>query len=326
MLILKALHRLYAKCFVPDRYHYDRGITDPDEASAAIARLLATGRPCMVARYGSVELLALMNYIGVAKLPHNPLRYVMNKQPQWWWNEKSVAQLQTNAGFFPLTLPNVERFCELMLECTKEVDILGSWLPDEERLLDFAHHQAERIDLHLLEPYWSTNPWSKLLEGKRVVVVHPFAETIVSQYEEHRNELFENPDVLPTFASLRVIKAVQSLGGEDNGFKDWFEALAWMEQEIDKDDYDVCLIGCGAYGFPLGAHVKRMGKQAIHLGGALQLLFGIRGNRWEDPMYGVKEWGLPKGLYANLMNEHWVKASGKETPKTAHKVENSCYW
>ena len=27
-------------------------------------------------------------------------------------------------------------------------------------------------------------------------------------------------------------------------------------------------LGCGAYGFPLAAHVKRMGKKAIHMGGS----------------------------------------------------------
>lgn len=51
-----------------------------------------------------------------------------------------------------------------------------------------------------------------------------------------------------------------------------------MKDEIDKQDYDIALIGCGAYGFPLAAHIKRSGKKAIHLGGALQLLFGIKVN------------------------------------------------
>lgn len=50
-----------------------------------------------------------------------------------------------------------------------------------------------------------------------------------------------------------------------------------MQDEISKEDYDICLIGCGAYGFSLAAYVKRCGKQAIHMGGALQLLFGIKG-------------------------------------------------
>ena len=56
-----------------------------------------------------------------------------------------------------------------------------------------------------------------------------------------------------------------------------------MKAQIDKEDFDICLIGAGAYGFPLAAYVKRKGKKAVHLGGALQLLFGIKGSRWEDP-------------------------------------------
>ena len=122
------------------------------------------------------------------------------------------------------------------------------------------------------------------------------------------------------------MQAVQSLGGGVTGFKDWFEALQWMKDEIDRREYDVCLIGCGAYGFPLAAHVKRRGKQAVHLGGALQLLFGIRGKRWEDPNYGVKGFGVPYGRYSNLMNVHWVRPEYKEKPKSSNAVEGGCYW
>ena len=160
---------------------------------------------------------------------------------------------------------------------------------------------------------------------QKVVVVHPFAETIEQQYLK-REFLFNNKEVLPNFKSLNVIKAVQTLGEGDTRFKDWFEALDYMKTEIDKMDYDVCLIGCGAYGFHLAAHVKRSGKKGIHLGGALQLLFGIKGKRWEDPNYGVKEWGIPSGLYSNLMNEYWVRPGENDRPKNAEKVEGACYW
>ena len=99
-----------------------------------------------------------------------------------------------------------------------------------------------------------------------------------------------------------------------------------MKKEVEREDFYVCLIGCGAYGFPLAAYVKRMGKQAIHLGGALQLLFGIKGSRWENPNYGVKEWGITYGSYSSLINEFWVKPLIKDTPKNAKQVEGACYW
>ena len=68
--------------------------------------------------------------------------------------------------------------------------------------------------------------------------------------------------------------------------------------------------------FPSRLHVKRKGKKAFHIGGALQLLFGIYGHRWENPNYGVKEWGIPVGSYSNLINELL------DTPR---KQRTSCY-
>ena len=47
-------------------------------------------------------------------------------------------------------------------------------------------------------------------------------------------------------------------------------------------EFDVAIIGCGAYGFPLANEIKKMGKVAIHLAGATQLMFGIVGKRWEE--------------------------------------------
>lgn len=95
---------------------------------------------------------------------------------------------------------------------------------------------------------------------------------------------------------------------------------------MDKSEYDVCILGCGAYGFPLAAYAKRQGKQAIHLGGVSQLLFGITGRRWLNPMHGVERWGLPKGFYVNLMNEHWIRPDATTKPKDSDKVEGNCYW
>ena len=153
----------------------------------------------------------------------------------------------------------------------------------------------------------------------------PFAKTILNQYSK-RKILFKNEEILPEFHSLVVIKAVQSLGNSDDRFLDWFEALEFMKNEINKQDYDICLIGAGAYGFPLAAHVKRMGKKSVHMGGALQLLFGIKGKRWEDPNYGVREWGIEPKAYTTLINNHWVRPDETEKPETANQVEGACYW
>ena len=320
---LKALRRLYSKCFVSKAVGHDRGITDPDKASELIYNLLASGKPCMIARYGSTEMFAITNYLGVTAKHHSAWKYIQGKQFAWWWEDNVKDQMTRWSGFFPATEENLMKFGEMMVEDSKQVDILGSWLSTEQYLNEQLK-SASRVHLMQLEPFWGTKPWSRALKGKRVLVVHPFSETIKTQYNK-RHELFLKDETLPDFEVLEVVRAVQSIGGESS-YKDWFDALNFMKSEIEKHDFDVCLVGCGAYGFPLAAHVKRMGKQAVHLGGALQLLFGIRGNRWEDPNYGVKEWGIPSGTYSGLSNEYWVRPSKEEKPKTAGQVEGSCYW
>jgi hypothetical protein len=102
-----------------------------------------------------------------------------------------------------------------------------------------------------------------------------------------------------------------------------------MENEIDKIDFDIAIIGCGAYGLPLAAHVKRIGKQAVHIAGGTQLLFGILGKRWTEQYQGF--WHYRPGIdisldYRPLFNEYWVSPSQNEKPKYSEKVEGSCYW
>lgn len=320
---LKALRRLYSKCFASKAVGYDRGITDPDRASELIYNLLASGKPCMIARYGSTEMFAITNYLGVTAKHHSAWKYIQGKQFAWWWEDNVKDQMTRWSGFFPSTEENLMKFGEMMVEDSKQVDILGSWLPDEETMIAGFKLDLTKVTLLSLEPYWSKNPWSRILEGKKVLVVHPFASLIERQYEEKRDALFDDKQVLPKF-ELKTIKAVQSIGG-DCQFENWFEALDSMKAQMDATDYDIVLLGCGAYGFPLAAYAKRMGKQAVHLGGALQLLFGIRGKRWDNPEFGAKT-VCTEGGYGQLFNSHWVYPGENEMPKAASQVEDGCYW
>lgn len=323
IITLKVLRKIYGKLFKPKSTTYDRGITDPDKASEQIYNLLASGKPCMIARYGAFELASVVNCLGVKNAQHSCLKYISGKSPQWWWNKRLMKFMQSNAGFFPSTEENLMNFGEMMVEDSKQLDILGSWLPDEKTMITSFNLNLTKVTLLALEPYWSKNPWSRILEGKKVLVIHPFASLIEQQYKEKRELLFVDKQVLPKF-DLKTIKAVQSLGG-DCEYSDWFEALDSMKKQMDATDYDIALLGCGAYGFPLAAHAKRMGKQSVHLGGALQLLFGIRGKRWDNPDYGIQEFGK-QNTYKTLFNDSWVYPSASYIPSNAKQVEGGCYW
>lgn len=323
VIILKSLLSLFNTITNKKQSEQFKYTDNAEEAYLIMSEMLTSKEPFMIARFGAFELNTVINYLGVIQKKKSVFKYIVGKQLQWWWNEKLFYYMQNNAGFFPSNESNIIKFCELMLEDVKEVDVLGSWLKKENFLNKELNYH--KIHLRFIEPFWSERPWTEKLEGKKILVVHPFASLIKEQYKK-RKVLFNNEKVLPKLKSLAVLEAVQSAGGQENNFKDWFEALNYMKREIDKFDYDICLVGAGAYGFPLAAYVKRSGKQAIHMGGSLQLLFGIRGNRWDNPNYGVKEWGIEEGSYSNLVNEHWVKPDHKFRPKNANQVEGACYW
>lgn len=325
-LFLKILRKVYSKIsnkpagpILPIEMH----VSD-DDASKMIYDILMDDKPCMIARYGSFELNTMLNARDVLNGKHQYLDYIKGNNLGWWWNQKLLNHMENNAGFFPITEENILRYSKRMFDDTTQLDILGSFARNE-RLIYKELQGVKRIHLKQLEPFFGRTPWTRALKGRKVLVVHPLASLIEQQYKEHREKLFNDEDILPEF-ELLAIPAVQSLGGRSDKFKDWFEALEWMEQEIDKVNYDICLIGCGAYGFCLAAHVKRMGKKAFHLGGVLQILFGIKGARWEDVNYNVEEWSIPRGFYANKMNEYWVKPSSIDIPKNAQAVEGGCYW
>lgn len=294
---------------------------DPAFANKTIYNLLSSNKPCMIGRFGSNEIESTVFTRNRKFYKYDLINYARGKSDIWWYPDNIVNKMYYNAGFFSPSTKQLDMFGEEMMKAMPLLDVLGSWCKEEGYFLDKLS-KATFIDLELLNPLWGSDgePWTLALEGKKVLVVHPFAETIHAQYT-HREHVHNDPRILPNF-SLTTLKAVQSITGQKpDNYETWFDALQYMKNEIDKVNYDICIIGCGAYGFLLAAHCKKQGKKAIHLGGATQLLFGIKGKRWEDPCYGFNGTS-----YKSFITKNWVRPLTKETPLESNKIENGCYW
>jgi hypothetical protein len=284
-------------------------------ASDHIREVLASGAPRMIARMGSGELevtLRRRERLDPAGAAVKAFRYLTGRIGPYWWDARVAHGMRQGAGLFPVKPEMLERFADRMLADLREVDVLGSWLDGEARMRPFLPI-ARIVNLTDLEPYYHRDPWSSVLAGRTVMVVHPFAETIRSQYAR-RERLFADQRVLPAF-ELKTMSAVQSIAGNRTDHRDWFAALDFMCERLSEETFDVAIIGAGAYGLPLAAHVKRIGRQAVHLGGPTQILFGIRGKRWDE---------IP--FFAALANEYWVRPSAGETPTGHKEIEGGCYW
>lgn len=280
-----------------------RIIKKRNEANDYLINLLKRGEPCFITRIGGTECEIIRQTL--MKRHHLIKRY----------SDKTIHDGLEWSGIFPNTPQYYETFTDIYLKSIKHVTAFGVWFrPLEEYIITKHSKYDEVIDFYTLYP--GINTWTTALKGKKVLVVHPFAKTIESQYYNNREHIFpNNPDLLPEF-ELITYKSIVSFAGETTDYKTWDEALYKMYDDIKNIDFDICLLGCGAYGLPLGALIyNNMRKKVIHVGGSLQLLFGIDGNLYHN-----------YDLTKHLMNEYWVYPSVEETPKGASGVENSMYW
>ena len=178
--------------------------------NSVIKSYIMNGKPFMAARHGSVEL-----------------NYIINNQ--------GFDQLCSNAGFFPQDQEAGKHFREIYKSSSELLDVLSVWnyrhglfLSEQKAFFDYSP-SAKLADLSSLSPFLFEDPWSAALRGKKVLVIHPFSETIKVQYLK-RNYLFSNLDVLPEFKCLKVLKAVQTIAGTQSPFEDWFDALEYMKE------------------------------------------------------------------------------------------------
>lgn len=285
-------------------------------ANNLVAEKITANSACLISRLGTTEGELLRHFLqesqdGTCRFPPH-----------------LSQNMRTNSGFFPESDELLSRFCRESLTHLENVDILGVRAHSEEKafwelesyLISETMESPTLVDIEDLSPVASAQPWTKSLAGKKVLVIHPFADTIQSQYEV-RDKLFPDPNFLPDF-QLTLLKAVQSAGDNQSEipFGSWFDALDHMREEIRSTDFDVALIGAGAYGLFLGDTCKAMGKTAIHIGGATQLLFGIFGRRWTE------ERNASSQFLRSQINEFWTTASGHEIPKNERSVEGGGYW
>ena len=296
-------------------------IDDPEYVSKIIKEKISENKPLFIGRMGSAELYIIENYFGIKKYKKSILNFILDKQPEWFWHPKKVREFNHNAGFFPIDKKLIEKYCELTLKDHNYSDMLGftntTFNTAKKYLEYFNPNGVTMCRQHNFEPYYATTPWTEILKDKKVLVVNPFEEAIKSQFKK-RDKLFENNKLLPNF-ELKTIKSIVSLAGEKTNFKNWFEALDHMKDQINNTDFDIALVGCGAYGFNLAAHCKKIGKIGIHLGGVLQILFGIYGNRYLNP-------NQSNGIYLKLKNQHWVRPNVNDRPIKYKEVEGGSYW
>ena len=281
------------------------------ETQNRIRQTLATEDPFLVGRPGGTEsegvYFFLHHRLGTRKTKRRPY-------PAWFRKYARVYSGISHANDIDL-----DEFNNIYLQAILQSDMLGfgRFAPGALGLIRNAKNMGSTVyPFEFLEPWRAiqagSEPWTSGLAGKRVLIVHPFVNSIARQLAR-KSEITGVKDFLPDFSYELVSPPVTFAGSSTQ--KVWAEHFRELVETVNVRNFDVAIIGAGAYGLPLGAAIKASGRQSIHLGGVTQLLFGIAGNRWKG-----------ESSLAGVIDSSWITPSPEERPSGHDLVEAGAYW
>ena len=277
----------------------------------AISDALVSGKPFYVGRPGGTESEGMRFFVEkrLASRKPTPPSY------STWFKEFA----QRGPGVIHFSDFDLDIFCQHYFTATLEADILayGRFAPGAVGIAQTVSKTWSVVtDFSHLEPLLALenniSPWTLALEGKKVLIVHPFETSIRKQYARRR-EVTNVSTFVPHFELDTLVPPLTFAGETSNA--PWLETFTTLAQQAMARKFDVAIIGAGGYGLPLARAIKQAGRQAIHLGGTTQLLFGIRGKRWDsDPEF------------SHFFDDTWVRPLPEETPRQIELVEGGIYW
>jgi hypothetical protein len=295
----------------------------PDEVvSTQIRRAIETGRPFAIGKVGQAEADTVMMCFELNNEERKSFGIRVGQ-----YTDKVLREIGINAGVFPVDRAGLDAFARQYQYAAGRCDILSktySWLileRGEEMLLCAGGLQNQpSCKISATEPFFQVHPFTQSLHQRKVAVISPFTETMKSQLS-NKSAIWGDrvSDFLPD-AHWKFIRCPLSAGLVSPVDESWGAMVARLTKECfppeDESSWpDVVLCGCGPAGLCIAEEAKTRGKVGISMGGSLQLLFGIRGKRWDE-----------NAKFQKFFNDAWVRPSQEETPPTSKAVEQGCYW
>lgn len=272
---------------------------------------LGENRGSLIGRHGTIELTQMLIFDKTGTI-----------------DSEKAKVLELNAGIFPRDDTILKQWCQEYSSATKEANIIAAgWYKPlanvEWNYLDKVNPSAKRIPLRSLEPYYSMphSHWTVALERQHVVVVSSFTESMQKQIF-YKDQIWPQcKSLLPNNVQWSFVKSyycpatAKGMCQWPDQIRSWKDAVDSMEKEVLNTGAKIALIGCGGLAMPLALRLKQKGIIAIVLGGAIQILFGIKGRRWRN-----------HPIISKFYTSDWLHPNLAEIPGNANEIEGGCYW
>lgn len=275
------------------------------EGFLKIQEILQKDEPFFVGRLSCFENRFVCNYILSNRL-----------------NDHSLAQaMSNNAGIYMTSDESKKKYCNMYFEAVKDSTMItGS------RLTSYGLVNKLKKCIYnwkCLEPfYFMTHPEyniEHLWGNKRILIISSQSNTMKEQIKNGNINKVFSKRIFSDFNldNMIFIKPPITFAGNHNNIE-WDENLNKMKKEIEnvQDQFDIALVSCGGYGLITTHFIhKELNKSSIYVGGALQVLFGIKGYRWDNN----------KNVCC-YYNDYWTRPLEEDIPKNCKSVEGGCYW
>jgi hypothetical protein len=211
------------------------------------------------------------------------------------------------------------------------MDLMIEWNPGaklhEYYLLETQASHSKRTVLRALEPYYEENVFDRytlaIPEGSKIAIISPFSDSILEQIPKLHTIWSDLPvwNERVTFIPIQTFYSpLVSTGSTKHRWAthihNWQAACDDIVEKVRAVGANYAFIGCGALSLPIAAALKRAaGIIAIHTGGATQIMFGIKGRRWDN-----------HAVISRFYNSAWIRPAAHEIPDGAREIENGCYF
>tara|TARA_E500000331_G_scaffold138338_2_gene135046 strand:+ start:1213 stop:2085 length:873 start_codon:yes stop_codon:yes gene_type:complete len=275
------------------------------EGFLKIQELLKNNEPIFIGRLSCFENRFVCNYILSNRLNDHSL----------------TAAMSNNAGIYMTNDESKKKYCEQYFEAVKDSTIItGSRLTtyglvNKLKKCIYNWKCLEPFYFMSLPEYDINNIWG----NKRFLIISSQSNTMKQQINNGNiHKVF--PKIIFSEYNLNnmiFIRPPITFAGNHNNIE-WDENFNKLKEEIEKvkDQFDIALVSCGGYGLITTHFIhKELNRSSIYVGGALQVLFGIKGHRWDN-----------NNNISCHYNEYWTRPVEEDIPKNCKAVEGGCYW
>ena len=236
------------------------------------------------------------------------------------------AHLERQSGVYPCSPQFMREFVARYAHDLRALDAIGVFgTRIETELVEFHGLPGALMPYKCMEPDRSSPAdesacYLPLFRDRRLLIVAPFADLLRDRANERTFEQVWARTGKRWFHPAQV-ESLEFPYGFDPAtharFPTALDLCDWICARIDALQFDVALIAAGGLANPIAARIKRSGRIGISLGGHLQVLFGVLGQRWRSR----ESWAR------RYFNDAWIDMPERYRPPNWEQLtDGGAYW